>query len=233
MGLQVTATSISVSKAFEAKLRTGLEQGFDKKFVRHKKLEVSNLVRHSVNGAQEVIGGILTRGIGPLGSGARTVSYQSPATGKGRRYTTTSWSDLTKPYAARKPRSRVFWRKHFDGDKYPKGRKPLIELFESVKNERHVRSGKTIVVSRSEKWTRLRWNFYLTSYPNILEFMIVEPLLRASYQKGTHFDSPVTPSRDGASMLVWVEGARPFILGLSSQIGADMYDQIRKILRRP
>jgi hypothetical protein len=210
-----------------------------RKYERRMKGEVSSTVRRALNGAQDVVGDVLRRGVGPLGGGSRTISYTSPVTGQGRRFTTEPWNDLTKPYAKKKPISRRFWRKHFDSDTYPKDREPLIDLFEAAKQDRHVRSGRSIVVSKSEKFTLLRWNFYLTSYPNILEFIIVEPLLRATVVKGTHQNYPVSPNRAGASMLVWLEQgtrkspARPFIAGMSSQIGQDMYGKIRKILRRP
>lgn len=231
-------TNDTITKTIEKKA-FGLVAAFK---VPRMKRKVSKALAESANALPKSIGAILARGVGPISAGNRTVPYASPF-GDGR-FKTKSWRTLTREYKEQSPKSKKFWMKHPGGESYMKGRgsnsrsiDTLLKLFKGAADSKvKITSGKTKKYDATKKTKRITWDVNMsTSADPVLREMMYLAMFTGITQKAStlHDDVPRLGSvdKDTIDKIVYVEGRRPLIRGVSHAIGQKANKRIKQIMR--
>lgn len=166
----------------------------------------------------------LTSGVpGYSSSGARTIAFNYPDATAGR-YVTAHWAALTERYAARAPQSSVFWRKQFGPRATGSGRTLLGDFKAQISRAVSVSSGPTSVEGRQKKSYTINWDVSVTRLKPPLNMYITESLLT-----GQPVSRPLSGvNKRSIERIVYVEGRRPFIAGMSAQLGRRMRIELQQ-----
>lgn len=189
------------------------------------KRRVQKIVKkHYQNAIRQVQRNLITGIPGVRQSRSRAIGFNLPD-GTADRYVTGHWAALTERYASSAPKSSVFWRKQFGPRGSGNTNRTLLGDFKvEISKGVSVSSGPTRVEEGGKKSYTIDWDITVTRLKPPLNMYITESLL--SGQPVSRLLSGV--NKRSIERIVYVEGRRPFIAGMSAQMGRRMRIELQQ-----
>lgn len=234
MTVKIKSINLSLNRATLNKNAQTRTRAFAGRFFNGRpKKQVQATVKRYAEAAILQVQRTLTSGVPGVGqSGVRRIFFNIPGAAAAR-YTTPVWNRLSYDYAIRGPRSTVFWRKHFNvrgritsALGAPNTYRTLLGDYKAaVSSNVSVSSTRPRVEGTGERAYTVEWDVQIKPIKEPLNTMIIGSLLRGLPIS----ERLATVNKRSIERIVYVEGRRPFIAGLSAQLGRRMRIELRSI----
>lgn len=236
--MQVQSSKLSLSPGLEKRVQKVFCEEAKSKAAGPKNA-INAKVKNHQRDALEAIEQALTKGFAGGVHGGGSKSFRHSTFSRTRWYESAFWPALSKKYAASSPVSSVFWRKHSTStETYRKeGRPTLLALFSAAKVMEHRANSTKIKTRYTRKYCYLSWDVvFNTPSEAVLYQLVTEPLVAGVEKKDSSgYRTPgrvgsIDASSNNISLLLFVEGRRPFVRDLSYKFGITLRTEIKEWL---